>query len=88
MSFAMDDIPASRHWWQLAEEHALAGSDLLAQANSIAGVGLADLAVGDLAAARACFDRAAPIAERAGPAGGVDRGPHPRLDGDRGAAVR
>jgi predicted ATPase/DNA-binding XRE family transcriptional regulator len=69
MSFAMDDIPASRHWWQLAQEHALAGSDLLAQANSIAGVGLADLAVGDLAAARACFDRAAPIADRAGPPG-------------------
>ncbi len=69
MTFAMDDIPASRHWWQLAQEHALEGSDLLAQANSIAGVGLADLAVGDLTAARACFDRAAPIADRAGPPG-------------------
>jgi predicted ATPase/DNA-binding XRE family transcriptional regulator len=69
MSFAMDDIPASRHWWQQAREHALAGSDLLAQANSIAGVGLAGLAVGDLAEARGCFDRAAPIAEQAGQPG-------------------
>ena len=69
MSFAMDDIPASRRWWLQAEEHALVGSDLLAQANSTAGVGLADLAVGDLAAARACFDRAAPLAEQSGPAG-------------------
>lgn len=66
MSFAMDDIPASRVWWERARDHALAGSDLLAQANSIAGVGLADLAVGDLAAARGCFDLAAPLAERAG----------------------
>jgi len=69
MSFAMDDIPASRHWWQQAREHAREGSDLIAQANSTAGVGLAALAVGDLAAARECFDRAAPLAERAGPPG-------------------
>ena len=69
MSFAMDDIPASRRWWLQAEEHALVGSDLLAQANSTAGVGLAALAMGDLAAARECFDRAAPLAERAGPPG-------------------
>ena len=94
MSFAMDDIPASRHWWQQAEEHALAGSDLLAQANSTAGVGLADLAVGDLAAARACFDRAAPVAERAGPAGEwtsglthVWTGTVALLSGDSDAAV-
>ncbi|HET8959945.1 ATP-binding protein, partial [Nocardioides sp.] len=32
MSFAMDDIPASRVWWERARDHALAGSDLLAQA--------------------------------------------------------
>jgi predicted ATPase/DNA-binding XRE family transcriptional regulator len=69
MSFAMDDIPASREWWQLAAEHAVASDDVLAQANAIAGVGLADLAVGDLAAARGRFDRAAPLAEAAGPAG-------------------
>ena len=69
MSFAMDDIPASREWWQLAAEHAVASDDVLAQANAIAGVGLADLAVGDLAAARSRFDRAAPLAEAAGPAG-------------------
>lgn len=69
MSFAMDDIPASRHWWERAREHAADGTDLVAQANSTAGVGLAALAVGDLAAARRCFDLAAPLAERAGPPG-------------------
>jgi len=69
MSFAMDDIPASRAWWLLAREHAGEGGDLVAQANSTAGVGLSDLAVGDLAAARSCFDQAAPLAEEAGPAG-------------------
>ena len=69
MSFAMDDIPASRRWWLQAEEHALVGSDLLAQANSTAGVGLAALAMGELAAAREYFDRASPLAERAGPPG-------------------
>jgi predicted ATPase len=69
MSFAMDDIPASRHWWQLAEEHALEGDDLVAQANSVAGVGLAELGSGDLAAAREQFRRALPVAEEAGSSG-------------------
>ena len=69
MSFAMDDIVASRTWWLRAREHAADGSDLVARANSNAGVGLAHLAVGELADARACFDRAAPLAEKAGPEG-------------------
>ena len=69
MSFAMDDIPASRSWWLLAREHSQDGSDLVARANSTAGVGLAALAVGDLSAARASFDEAAPLAEGAGPPG-------------------
>jgi predicted ATPase/DNA-binding XRE family transcriptional regulator len=69
MSFAMDDIPASRDWWERARDHSLEGGDVLAQANSVAGVGLADLAVGDLAAARASFDQAAPLARDAGQPG-------------------
>ena len=88
MCFAMDDIPASRHWWQQAQEHALEGSDLIAQANSIAGRRSGR-------PRRGRPDRGARVlrpggaARRAGrPAGGVDRGPDPRVDGDRGAAVR
>lgn len=66
MSFAMDDIAASRAWWLRAEAHALAGTDLVAQTNAVSGVGLADLADGDLAAARSQFERSLPLAEQAG----------------------
>ncbi len=64
MSFAMDDIPASRAWWQAAEEHA--GSDQVAACNATAGVGLSALAVGDLAEAGQQFRRALEIAEAGG----------------------
>jgi predicted ATPase len=66
MCFAMDDVPAARRWWQAAEAHS--GADPVAAANAVAGVGLSALAVGDLAEARDCFERAVPL----GTAGGAD----------------
>jgi tetratricopeptide (TPR) repeat protein len=66
MSFAMDDVPAARERWQAAVEHA--GDDSVSMANAVAGVGLSALAVGDLAEAADCFERALPYAE----AGGAD----------------
>jgi predicted ATPase/DNA-binding XRE family transcriptional regulator len=69
MSFAMDDIEASRAWWMAAVEHSTASDDVLSQANSVAGVGLADLAAGDLAAAEERFQAALPLAEAAGARG-------------------
>jgi predicted ATPase/transcriptional regulator with XRE-family HTH domain len=69
MAFAADDIASSRDWWTAAEGHAGAGDDQLSLANAVAGLGLADLASGDVAAAERSFLRAAPIAEAAGEAG-------------------
>jgi tetratricopeptide (TPR) repeat protein len=69
MSFAMDDIPASRSWWTAAAEHAAAADDVLALANAVAGVGLALLAGGDSQAAESRFREAVPLAAAAGPAG-------------------
>jgi predicted ATPase/DNA-binding XRE family transcriptional regulator len=69
MCFAMDDLPASRAWWESATAHALAGEDPLAQANSIAGIGLAELGAGHPAEARDRFLAALPLAETAGAEG-------------------
>ena len=67
--FAMDDLHASRSWWTAAEKHATAAADPVLLANAVAGVGLADLASGDLASAKERFHRSVPIAEAAGQSG-------------------
>jgi predicted ATPase/transcriptional regulator with XRE-family HTH domain len=92
MCFAMDDVPASRAWWQAA--HAHAGDDAAALANATAGIGLSALAVGDLAEARDQFTRAIPIGVAAGPEGDwtvalghIWLGTVELLEGDADAAV-
>ncbi|MFC6320021.1 ATP-binding protein, partial [Nocardioides sp. GCM10027113] len=67
MSFAMDDLPAARHWWADATAHT--GDDLEAAVNAVAGTGAAALAAGELAEARDCFERAIPLGEAAGEVG-------------------
>jgi predicted ATPase/transcriptional regulator with XRE-family HTH domain len=69
MAFALDDIEASRQWWTAAVEHSEASGDVVSQANAVAGVGLAALASGDLAAAERHLRETVPIAEAAGPGG-------------------
>ena len=69
MAFAMDDLEASHQWWSAADRHSAGGPDLVSQANSVAGLGLAALATGDLETARQRFVDAAPLAEAAGPPG-------------------
>lgn len=64
MAFSLDDVAAARRWWLEAVSHA--GDDPLTSANSVAGVGLADLAVGDLDAAANRFAHALDCAEAAG----------------------
>ena len=64
MTFALDDVPAARRWWNQAVDHA--GDDPTAMANAVAGVGLSALAVGDLDEAADCFARARPFAELGG----------------------
>jgi predicted ATPase/transcriptional regulator with XRE-family HTH domain len=66
MAFAMDDIEASRRWWTAAAEHAEASSDVVSQANAVAGVGLAALASGKLAAAEQHFEATLPLAAAGG----------------------
>jgi predicted ATPase/DNA-binding XRE family transcriptional regulator len=92
MAFAMDDVPSARQHWLAAEAHA--GDDEVARANSVAGAGLAALAVGDLVVARKQFESAIPHAEAGGPAGewtaGLARiwlGTVDLLDGDPDQAV-
>jgi tetratricopeptide (TPR) repeat protein len=92
MAFAMDDVPGAREHWLAAEAHA--GDDRVAMANSVAGLGLAALAVGDLVLARHQFEGAIPHAEAGGPDGewtaGLARiwlGTVDLLEGDPGAAV-
>jgi predicted ATPase len=67
MTFALDDLPAARGWWTAAS--ADAGDDEEAKGNAVAGLGLADLAVGALDDAEARFSEALPHAERGGPGG-------------------
>ncbi len=67
MTFALDDVPAARAWWQQAAAHA--ADDPTAMANAVAGVGLTALAVGDLVEAAECFTRARPLAEQCGVGG-------------------
>src|SRR5262245_61145029 len=67
MAFAMDDVRGAREHWLAAEAHA--GDDHVAMANSVAGLGLAALAVGDLVFARQQFESAIPHAEAGGPDG-------------------
>jgi tetratricopeptide (TPR) repeat protein len=69
MAFAQSDVPASRTWWQAAGERARTTGDLLAQADSMAGVGLAALAEDNLAEAGRSFEQAVPLAAAAGPEG-------------------
>jgi predicted ATPase/DNA-binding XRE family transcriptional regulator len=69
MAFSMDDIPASRAWWSAAADRTADGGDPVAHANAVAGLGLAELASGELDAARECFLRATPFAEAGGPDG-------------------
>ena len=67
MCFALDDVPAARTWWVLAEE--TAGADDQARGNAVAGIGLAELASGDLAAAHERFVASRAPAEAAGDEG-------------------
>ncbi len=67
MTFALDDVAAARAWWLAAEAHA--GESPTTRANAVAGVGLADLAAGDLAEAAARFEAARPLADAGGPDG-------------------
>jgi predicted ATPase/transcriptional regulator with XRE-family HTH domain len=94
MAFAQDDVEASRRWWASALERARVLGDLLGQANSEAGVGLAALASDDLATAERQFAASAPLAEAAGPEGDwvgglvhVWRGTVSLLTGDLEAAA-
>jgi predicted ATPase/DNA-binding XRE family transcriptional regulator len=92
MAFAMDDVLGARDHWLAAEAHA--GDDEVARANSVAGAGLAALAVGDLVLARERFECALPHAEAGGRDGewtaGLARiwlGTVDLLDGDPDGAV-
>lgn len=69
MAFAMDDIEASRRWWSAAVEGTKGSPDLVSTANAVAGLGLAELASGDLEKAERRFRETVPIAEAAGPGG-------------------
>lgn len=95
MCFAGDDVPTSRSLWDSARRRADGGPDVLSTANAVAGVGLTDLAAGDLAAARARFTEALPLAQQAGSDGewlsalvDVWLGTVLLLEGDAAAAER
>ncbi len=60
MSFATGDLASAGEHWRDAEVQAAAGDDVLLRGQSAAGVGLVELATGELAAAEACFTRALP----------------------------
>jgi ATP/maltotriose-dependent transcriptional regulator MalT len=60
MAFALGDLPTAHRRWSEAMVMALEGDDLLAQAQSTAGVGLVELASGDLDAAERLFREALP----------------------------
>jgi len=64
MCFAMDDVPAARTHWDAALAHA--GDDAEARGNSVAGIGLAELASGRLAEATELFAAARIPATAAG----------------------
>jgi predicted ATPase/DNA-binding XRE family transcriptional regulator len=93
MAFAMDAVEDAHRWWTRAESRA--GGDPVIAANSVAGVGLAALATGDLTTARGRFESAIELAA----AGGTDAewtwalshiwlGTVRLLDGDPDEAVR
>jgi predicted ATPase/DNA-binding XRE family transcriptional regulator len=93
MAFAMDAVEDAHRWWERAESRAC--GDPVIAANSVAGIGLAALATGDLGSARGRFEAAIELAA----AGGTDAewtwalshiwlGTVRLLDGDPDEAVR
>ncbi len=64
MSFAMDDVDAALHWWQDAHQHSV--GDPVIDSNSVAGIGLAALARGDLVTAQRQFEAALVLAAEGG----------------------
>ncbi|KRF35259.1 ATP-binding protein [Nocardioides sp. Soil805] len=64
MCFAADDVDAALHWWQDAHAHSV--GDPVIDSNSVAGVGLAALARGDLATAQHRFEAALVLAAEGG----------------------
>ena len=64
MAFAMDDVEAALHWWQDAHAHSV--GDPVIDSNSVAGIGLAALAHGDLVTARTQFEAALVLAAAGG----------------------
>lgn len=63
-AFAMDDVDAALHWWTDAHRHSV--GDPVIDSNSVAGIGLAFLARGDLGSAREQFTAALALAAEGG----------------------
>jgi predicted ATPase/DNA-binding XRE family transcriptional regulator len=66
LAFAQGDLDTSRRSYQAALEWARQSDDLLALANCLSGLGIADLAAGELESAKALFSESLPIARAAG----------------------
>jgi tetratricopeptide (TPR) repeat protein len=64
MAFAMDDVGAALHWWRDAHEHSV--GDPVIDSNSVAGIGLAALAHGELDTAQRQFEAALVLAAEGG----------------------
>jgi predicted ATPase/DNA-binding XRE family transcriptional regulator len=63
-AFAMDDVDAALRWWQEAHRHSV--GDPVIDSNSVAGIGLAALARGELVTAQEQFTAALALAAEGG----------------------